>query len=383
MARVNISKFKEIVAFIARAKREHGITCPILVWGKQATGKTSSVRQTAVAINDILKAAGGEVTSATSVTLNLANQTPEELLGFPSKDEKSQTTIYFRPSWMLDEPNTQVFYFLDEINRAPKYVLQSMFNFINEGRLHDHSIKPIDIVIAAANPPTEEFEVTDFDDAAFISRFAHFELEPDLEEVLKYFAANKDIDPIVQDVMKEAPAIDSDVPAIKIVPDFRMYERAGLLLKIMKEAELESFGSHLMTAMLGPDISTLILRKAKDRLKDIKAEDLLTGKVKLSSIPLDRIDVITVLNANIARYFKSKGWAFPDKNGKITAVAPTSVLKIIASYVEYIPRDSAIALIKDFKIQGTPTKVVRDYVLTELSKNFLYELLEVQGSAKR
>ena len=167
MARVNISKLKEIIAFVARAKREHNITCPILVWGKQATGKTSSVRQVAVSINSILKQLDGEINGATSVTLNLANQTPEELLGFPSKDEATKTTIYFRPAWMLDEPKKQVFYFLDEINRAPKYVLQSMFNFINEGRLHDHPIKDCDIVIAAANPPTEEFEVTDFDDAAF------------------------------------------------------------------------------------------------------------------------------------------------------------------------------------------------------------------------
>ena len=66
--------------------------------------------------------------------LNLANQTPEDLSGYP--DGKGG---YILPNW-LDRKSKGTIYHLDEINRAPKYVLQCMFNFINEGRIHTHHI---------------------------------------------------------------------------------------------------------------------------------------------------------------------------------------------------------------------------------------------------
>ena len=163
-----IGQYKRIVKFAARMKADHGVNIPIFIWGMHATGKTSATRQVADEIGYHCE------------VLNLANQSPEDLLGNPVTNHQTKRVEFYAPDWLYKGQDLQkrTIYFLDEVNRAPKYVIQSMFNFVNEGRLHNHNIGPDDIIIAAGNPNSAEFEVTDFNDTAWLSRFAHFILSP-------------------------------------------------------------------------------------------------------------------------------------------------------------------------------------------------------------
>lgn len=75
--------------------------------------------------------------------------------------------------------------FLDEINRGGQQETQAIFQFVLDRRIHTHVLAPGWKIIAAANPPTEEYLVNEFD-AALLDRFLQLTLKPNAADWLEW-----------------------------------------------------------------------------------------------------------------------------------------------------------------------------------------------------
>ena len=332
---VTIKQYKKIINFVSRIKKDHSVNIPLFIWGSHGIGKTTVTSKTAKENNN------------NCVVLNLANQSPEELLGNPVINKKSKTTEYFKPDWfMVEDKETPCIYFLDEINRAPKYVLQSIFNFINEGRLHKHQINDHDVVIAAGNPSNFDYDVTDFDDEAFISRFAHLYLEPTQLEFITYYTENK-LHPVLIDTVKDNTAMVENIVTdekemLKVSPDPRMMEKVGHILNIITKKEFKEFGINLIAGMVGWDIANVISDKFLNYSEIPDPSELLKGKLDLNVFSEDRIDIINAFNTKLSAYLMKKGYL--DDCEKMSK----KECKMILNYTQVIPKDCFLNIIREF-----------------------------------
>lgn len=312
----NLNEVSNIINTVISLKKE--VNIPLLLWGKHGVGKTELVHAIA------------EQHKMNCVVLNLANQTPEDLLG--QIDGKGG---YHRPNW-ITESKTPVVYFLDEINRAPKYVLQSMFNFINEGRIHTHKIKDTDIIIAAANPDEVDYEVTTFDDAAFLSRFCHIKVEPTAEEFVAYI--NKKVkNSVVQNAISKAKNIymSTDVKnSFTIKPNNRNLEKVAMMFDLCSESSIKETGIHIIAGLIGFESASVLMEIWRSNM-DLDFN--IIRKEKNYPFKKDQLDKINIVNNSL---FKFIGQLDFDN------VCPQDK-EDIKKYINFVPKDMRVAILKN------------------------------------
>ena len=360
---INIAQFKKIGNWITN-NQQNARVVP-LIWGKHGIGKTQITES-------IAKAAGYNC-----VILNLANQTTEDLLGFP--DGKGG---YLLPDWVVSadredkrsyiDTSKPTIYFLDEMNRAPKYILQSIFNFINEGRIHTYRIRKDDVIFAAANPSDVDYEVTDFEDKAFMSRFAHFYLEPNASEFLGYLQEKK-AHPGIITALKLAPevvdySIDSEYK-VDVKPDNRSIDRIVDMMNVMDSADYDQFGEDIITAMVGSDFAATLIASMKEA-ENMSPEKVLTVKDKSEfDFKESDLDVITALSGGVTGILKER---YKDNEKEPFTKSEIESLMV---YLEYIPRDSEFAFIKDMMNAVNNLVLIREMFGME----YLQDLFETNG----
>lgn len=377
MYTVNIKQFKAILNFVTTVKKEKGVNIPLFVWGPGGIGKTAIPMQLA-------KENGIKCTA-----LYLANQTPEELLGQP--DGKGG---YHPLTWLTPESDTrQTIYFLDEMNRAPKYVTQSMFSFINEGRIHMQTIKPYDVVIAAGNPPDENYDVNVFDDAAFNSRFCHIILKPEIDEVNTYFKSLNLHPAIVTTFLENGCNFKCDEP-VKVVPTNRMFERCGHVInafyeedpktkvKVLNKEKFKFIGEAIIAGMIGKELTSIVVKKLKDELNLPTLEEILAGNIDFKSLNDQKktpIEHITLMSSKIVT------WLSEHITNNTLKDINDDQKKNLKLYLNSIPRDCGITFIRETKLKLNSDKDLvgkfSDFFF-HLDQKLLTELLNVQTITK-
>lgn len=298
------------------------------MWGDRGVGKTTLVR-------DFAKSHGYDIE-----ILNFANIPIEEALGFP--DGKGG---YHLPKWFKSNNHSKpVIYFLDEINRAPKYVLQGLFNFINEGRIHQNTINARDIVIVAGNPDSNDYEVTCFEDKAFLSRFCHLYIEPTTEEFLAY-CQNHDVHPALiksyKQIMNNSDELHTKAEnRVVCKPDNRNQYKIGKLLNILPKNVIQDIGYYIFSGMVGIDCATVILECWKDMSTIPSVEELFT--MKKYPFKTDDLDKLVVINSLITKWFTELDYDSDQNKLKLSNVEKEGFIR----YYEFIPMDYQVALIK-------------------------------------
>ena len=361
MSTVTFTKFKKIVKFVCRMKSEHNINIPLFIWGYHGIGKTEGVRQCAEELNFDCS------------TLNLANQSPEELLGLYKI--VGDVVKYYRPEWlMLDNPRP-VIYFLDEILRGPDYVKQSIFNFVAEGRLHTHKLRDCDVVIAANNPNTEDYVFNPFEDAAFESRFAHLYLEPTTEEVINHFNESGCHNSVINVYKNDPDVVKVSIPSehrVHVKPNNRMMKKVSLMLNHITETEFNDFGMQLIFAMVGAEIGATIIGDYKETLHFDDPEDILAGK----SLKVNFMDVpkIGVTNTRLVQHLRDNYNLVNDKKKSLSDAQKKSLF----NYMHNIPKDCATSFLKEIRLKiGSNMKLTP--IVSKLFKgdiDFIMNLME-------
>jgi hypothetical protein len=172
---VNIKNLHKALPYLFKAK----IT-PLLI-GPKGVGKSEAVRQYADS-NDLQ-----------FIDLRLGQMADAgDLLGLLDfvKDAKGNTIAsrHMKPAFF--PTSGKGILFLDELNRATRDVQQAVFQLVLDGRIHEYQLPEGWTVIAAANPPSADYIVSDIDDKAFISRFCQIGLHTSTSDWLEYARAN-------------------------------------------------------------------------------------------------------------------------------------------------------------------------------------------------
>ena len=360
MDTINIKEFQEIIGFSIIAKKRN-LNLPIFVWGNHGVGKTTVIDDVAKKVN------------YNYVPLNLANQSPEELLGLPYIDKEKKITEYMKPAWLLNDSDRPTIYFLDEINRAPKYVLQSIFSFVNEGRIHTHHIQKDDVIFAAGNPANMDYDVTAFDDQAFNARFVHLYLEPDDDEVVKYFNKKK-LHTALMEMLKEdhtllANSAMKESDMVKINVDNRMLEKAGHVLNLFTEFPkyTKNTGYHFLAGMIGESHASVLMTKFNDNVSIPDPCDLFDGKVDVKNVFADdRIDIINAFNVRLSRHMVDRNLVNDLHGGEN-----------FKTYIQHIPVDCAYSFVIELQNMSVDSIDIINMFKKLQIKDFIMELYEM------
>ena len=231
------------------------IKLPLMIWGAHGVGKTQLVKDAAEELDYNL------------VILHLATQDIIDLIGRPVDVERTDPATgetvnvqeWCIPSWLQDaremsaKNGKPTIFFLDEFNRAPRIVLNAMLPFLIEGVMHTHRVGLKDAIIAAANPPSDDYEVNELEDKAQLDRLGHVVLKTTVSEYIKYLkksgmdqatinviSANKN--------MVEVKKID---PGVEVTPSMRSVDYVMRIVGKKGKKWVEKYGEPVIHAYLG------------------------------------------------------------------------------------------------------------------------------------
>jgi len=281
---------------------------PLLV-GHFGVGKTDIARDIARETNRKL------------IILVLSQMEPGDLIGLPARSEEK--TVFLRPDWWPEDGNTIVF--LDEINRAHRSVRNAIMQLLVDRRIHNHVLPEGTWIMAAMNPPEEEYDQADLiTDPAFISRFFILEVNPDVSEWLEW-ARKNGVSEKVRSFIKNYPEFLFPERSLSLKtslkPSPRSWYKLSNVLRVLTEEEIEKYGYVLAAGIVGPEaakafydsffqktrvpsVECVLLRGEMKNLEDVHAANTLVLRVVDFLNKVDRITLeknLNVISENLSK----------------------------------------------------------------------------------
>ena len=224
---MNIKDFQASLPYLVQAELTP------FIWGHAGIGKTSIVKQYAQEMGYKFFPFYLGTQSDIGDILGLAE--------FVDNGDGTKSTAFAIPKWLKEtityceqNPDSGAIIFLDEFNRARRDILNGMFSLALDKTFHTLKLPKNCHLIAAGNPPTDEYFTTDVDETALMARFVHVKLEPTFDEWLQ-FAKTAEIDSNLIGFLKNQPELleqkhsDFQLP-VKV--DRRSFERLNRLFKL-------------------------------------------------------------------------------------------------------------------------------------------------------
>ncbi len=307
---VTAHELKDCIRFAVEISEDKRL--PFCIWGSHGIGKTEIVGQVAKEMNYNL------------VTVHLSTQDITDLIGIPY--QKDGVQCWSTPKWLHDAnekykatgiPNL---FFLDEMNRGHQIVLKAMLPFLLDGTLHLHSIGPKDCVVAACNPPTDDYEVNEMTDKALLDRLGHVVFKPTRKEFLEY-CASKGLDRSTMAVLKgnaKYTAIPTNALGFEINPSRRAIFNAMSVIGKKDKTWLKNRASHIIECYLGAEFRDLWISeyvKGDDEidlevLTNIeKNKDFIVEKItkKIDGLRTCAVDMVEKLTISIKSFIEERG----------------------------------------------------------------------------
>lgn len=225
---MNMQDFKESLDYLFKAQLTG------FVWGHAGVGKSSIVKQYA-------KEKGYHF-----FPFYLGTQSDlGDILGLADfvRDENGSAiaTTFATPKWLQDtiaycnnNPDSGAIIFLDEFNRGRRDIMNGMFSLALDKTFHTIKLPENCHIIAAGNPPTDEYFTTDIDETALMARFVHIKLEPTVQEWLKYAKANGIEDSLIRFIENQPDLLEDTRTDFKlpVKTDKRSWSRLSALFPV-------------------------------------------------------------------------------------------------------------------------------------------------------
>lgn len=266
---------------------------PILV-GHAGVGKTQIVKE-------IAQETGREL-----IILMLSQMEPGDLLGMPERD--NDKTIWLKPDWFPADGNTILF--LDEINRANHLTRAAVMQLLLDKRLNEHVLPDGVWVCAAMNPDTEDYEVNEIIDAAFVDRFVWLKVTNRFEDFEAYVTKKYKNDAAsylkaLKSVLKasnDAFEINTSFNLPEIRPTPRAHERALKIVSSMPRDLFLEYGAEILSGIVGQSVGVGIYKYiAENAEQSLGLEDILVfnDKAIKKSSPTEKINVVSSFIARL------------------------------------------------------------------------------------
>jgi hypothetical protein len=332
---MNIADFKNSLDYLVKAELTP------FIWGHAGIGKSTVVKQWA------------EGKGFKFFPFYLGTQSDiGDILGLQEfvRDEngKAYATAFAIPEWLHntiqycnENPDSGAVIFLDEFNRGRRDILNGMFSLALDKTFHTVRLPKNCYVIAAGNPPTDEYFTTDVNETALMARFVHIKLEPSVGEWISY-ANEAKIDHSIVDFIKNQPDLlenkysTFDLP---VKPDRRAYERLNRLFTLKTPRNLLE---QLMHGIIGLERTVAYTQFLKTQDRPLSAAEVFSGEkselLKKWSNPEDvTASCLNVTCDNVKEEFAKRdaaGTGISDAEGQH-----------FAAFIHTIPMDIAYPLV--------------------------------------
>jgi hypothetical protein len=195
--------------------------------------------------------------------------------------------------------------FLDEFNRGKEDIRQSMYQFLNEKRIHTYRLPDNYEIITAANPP-EGYETYEFD-KALDNRLAYIRFTPTFDETKtylteKYGARNPVLDWANSDKSLIDYGDDFSIPTRTFSP--RFLEVAIILVDKMV-SEPSAFQRKALSTILAPELLQSFM-SFQEEIKFLSYMDIIEGKKQdrlEELLKRKRLDVVSTLVSHLADHY--------------------------------------------------------------------------------
>ena len=338
-----------------------------LIWGHFGVGKTDIARE-------IAEESGRELK-----ILVISQMEPGDLIGLPSrKDEK---TTFLKPDWWPEEENTLIV--IDEINRAHRSIRNAIMQLLIDKRIHNHILPNNCWILAAANPPDEEYDQVDLiTDPAFMSRFFHLEMNSEVNEWVNWSRQN-DIPEIINEFLLNYPeflAPDKTVSIrLELRPSPRSWFKLGNVLRNLSQGDIDKYGYLLAAGILGPEGARMFQTKLKGTTIINNPEEIMYN---LTTDMLKRISNYNISETStcilrLTEYFSKLD---EEKSVKIQNNIPL-ISENLLRFKDVVPRDSFFSLIRHLvyliENERGVVKAVLENLIEELAMdNSIFKYLE-------
>ncbi len=128
---------------------------------------------------------------------------PSDLIGMPYIDESGRTR-FAEPAFLPRDGRGLLA--IEEINRAPRYMVAPCLQLLTERRLNDYVLPPGWIPMASMNPGGSDYHVDQLD-PALLARFVQAELEADVEQWASWAREQGNLHPKVIEFAEQSPGI--------------------------------------------------------------------------------------------------------------------------------------------------------------------------------
>lgn len=193
-----LSEIKNVVKELC----QNGCKVNLCLKGHQGIGKTQILQQVAEELGWDYKA------------IYCAQTSTEDLIGMPKIVENKDGTFsteFAKPTLFPTKENT--IFVLEEINRAPLEVQQSVLQLLTDKKIGNF-VLPKNTLICACINPTDSIYMTQELDSVFVNRMVTIDVETNIEEFCNY-AEKKGVN---QDIINFIGSLNSSQAAIHFIP---------------------------------------------------------------------------------------------------------------------------------------------------------------------
>lgn len=355
---MNIETFKEALPFLIKSE------IPAMLVGHHGVGKTEGTRQFC------------EENKYHLTILNLGTQDVGDIIGLADfeKDSKGNNvaTKFMIPDWAkkLKEfceanPDKVGVLFLDELNRARRDVLQVIFPLLLEKRMHQTQFPKNFYVLAAMNPNTDNYIVTDISDKALLDRFCHIKMAPSKQEFFKY-AKTKGFDTQLLQFLQDQPKLlQSELEEfnLEVTPSRRSWFSVNKLHALKTPVHLFK---ELSYGLVGVEATTAMMKSLNEGDKPITAKDIMENYPKLkkkieeysSSGAGNRLDMLKYTCDSILEMAQAT-----------KKTIEKEAAKNLADFLYAIPKDLSYNLCRELYMEDCTRGIIDDHMdlLTEIA----------------
>lgn len=244
------------------------------LWGHSGKGKTETMRQIAKEMNFKFFAFYLGQMSDVGDLLGLAHQ--------PEINGKI-VTEFALPGWMREmityceqNPDSGAIIFLDELNHARKDLHSVIFPLALDKKFHTTQFPVNCHFIAAGNPDTDDYCVTDMSSRALKARFVHIDFDPSVEEWVE-FAKLSGMDADLIGFINSQPRLLEDQVkefTLPVAVDRRRYTQLDRLIKAKTPPNILK---QLMYGIVGMERTVAFEQYLKQIDKPLTADEILSG----------------------------------------------------------------------------------------------------------
>lgn len=353
-----------------------------LLLGETGIGKTELVREYC------------QEKGLTLITIHVSQIEPSDLIGL-FKINKYGKTDNCSPSWlpwlseaefeklkesgaveveelnMLQDgvinPNGGII-FLDEVNRGHEDVRQSLYQLINERRMHTFTLPNNYTIVAAANP-SNGYETYDFD-RALVNRFAWIDFQPQAKETVNYLAEKYATSPVVQwlkhnDEMIELCAVDKNGTPISNDMDDqktmspRIIEQGIILLEEMHRRHYpQKLKNQILRSIWKKEDVEAYLSFDEEAENAIELEDIFHGKWKepvKKYVEQQKLDLLSVIVSRMSRFFVDYEFHTP------RTAEESEMVKNVVEFYHKVPQELCVTFLNGCVNKYFVTKDGRKY----------------------